>query len=358
MAEAIIAVATAAAEWVATAVTAVAENIGFSAATAGAIGAAAGAIVQTGISVALQYGAQLLLASEPPKPHAAQMALMQTQPAEQYVIHRTRTSGPYALYEAGKRNYDVILLANQWLAATGDIWFHDDKIDLDANGKVERQAQGRYGGHGVWVFTRLGDPDQTSFTTEDTPGSSPSGVGEDPYEELGAGVWTDDHRLRGIAAIATISSPVEQEDFHRVFPNGAVVASVECFAGTYDWRPEGAEEQDPEDVATWEIDGNAALGLAHFLTGLAPDGKADRFDAMIAPHLQAWTTAADDCDDAITLKAGGTEPRYICGGRFDSPNHDADIIKRFIDAATAGCSRTATAATISRSASTASQPSP
>lgn len=320
MAQAVIAAAAAAAKWIATA----AQAYG----TWAAAHPFLAAVVKTGVTIGANYAAQALLAPNVPNSEAAKTALQQTMPPRQYILYRARTSGPYMLWEANKRLYDVYALADQRLHHFGQKWLHDDRVETDAAGKVIKLPTGAYGGHGVWIYTRLGLPTETSYTAETPSGGGGAHPPGPTFSELGTGVWTDSHRGDGVASACLIAMPIEQESFHRVFPNGYPVFSVEQFAGVPDFREE-TESLDSD--AAWIPRGNAALVMAHFLTGIHPAGKGDRFERLIEPQIQSWITAADDCDDLIPLKAGGSEPRYECGGMFNSATHDAEVIARILE---------------------------
>ncbi|HYD26963.1 hypothetical protein [Brevundimonas sp.] len=335
MPQAMVAAVAAVGNWVAHATATVLINAGVGINTAFAIAHVAGAVVEGLVYTGLQAGAAALMAPEVPKSEAGKTALLQPMPARQYVLGQARVSGPYMLWESKKRLYDVIAFADQELDSIGKLWLHDDEVTVDANNKVNRLPTGAYGGHGVWIFTRLGLPTETSYTVESTLGGSGEvPVGPTPFSELGADVWTEDHRLDGIASGCLICAPVEQDRFHRVFPNGYPVLQVEAKAKHYDWRPEGVDEQDPDDDATHLPSLNPIVLLANYLTTpTETETRGDRFDRLILPQIQSWTTAADDCDDEIPLKAGGSEPRYRAVGVFYyASTHPVEVIARLLEA--------------------------
>jgi hypothetical protein len=167
----------------------------------------------------------------------------------------------------------------------------------------------------VRIFSRLGLDTETSYTTDDAFTDVP-------------GVWTSAHRGDGIASLFMRATSVEQKDMPKQFPNSRPAPSVtaRCLL-VHDWRDVG---QDPETPSTWDCSFNPFVQLADFLTsdhhGMALD-RATR----IAPNIDEWTLAADDCDDAIALKAGGTEPRYQSHGPFDSTTPPSDVIGRLLE---------------------------
>lgn len=71
----------------------------------------------------------------------------------------------------------------------------------------------------------------------------------------------------------------------------------------FDWRDPTQSIDDPD---SWKWSENVALHTAHYY--LVRWNKD--WDTHFAPTLSYWTAFADDCDEAMPLKAGGTEPRY------------------------------------------------
>jgi hypothetical protein len=59
---------------------------------------------------------------------------------------------------------------------------------------------------------------------------------------------------------------------------------------------------------------NAALCIADYLNNATWGFRAAYYTQIPAAQLNA---AANVCDEAVTLAAGGTEPRYACNGKFD-----------------------------------------
>jgi hypothetical protein len=86
--------------------------------------------------------------------------------------------------------------------------------------------------------------------------------------------------------------------------------------------------QDPDDESTWEWSDNQALCLLDFYR--SNPIKSFPVDAL---HMASFEAAADLADEAVTLLAGGTEPRYCAGGVIEfagaeiedlaQPLHDA-----------------------------------
>lgn len=279
--------------------------------------------------------------SRPPIPtgSSGNTPTQQTWASRQRVINRARLSGPYLLREAKKNYYAVMHAAQAPILRFDAHYLHDDLVTVDGAGKVipPGPEPARYKGHGTWLLTRLGATTETSFND----GVTRNG---ETFDDLGAGVWTAaGHRGDGMATVALIATPVEQADFRRVYPNGIPNWSGVPVGAVYDWRKDSTRldvNGDPftgshriDDWTTWEESWNPVLWMAQNESGPpeAPDFVA-RFERRIGGQLAAWTQAADDCEDAITLNAGGTEDRYRIAGWYYDINHPADIRPRILAA--------------------------
>lgn len=73
---------------------------------------------------------------------------------------------------------------------------------------------------------------------------------------------------------------------------------------------------------------NAALCLYDFMT----DTKFGLSIASTAVDQSLLIAAANDCDYAMTLREGGTQPRYACNGVVDSSMERGQVIQKLLDA--------------------------
>lgn len=246
---------------------------------AGGIGAA---LVRLGGMLLLSYAAQALM----PKPKVALQARTVTvrEPVvpRDMVYGRARKGGVIVfLHVSGSRDqflHLVIVLAAHRIASIGAIWF-DGEMAIDADGT----ARGRWAGK-VTVEKRLGAEDQAAF----------AGLMAELPEK-----WTAAHRLAGCAAIH-LRLRYDPDTFPGGIPN--VTADL---AGKDDIL-------DPRTGLRGYCE-NPALCLADYLAhpafGLgAMIGAADGIDAG------SVIEAANICDEAVALAAGGSEPRYSCNG--------------------------------------------
>lgn len=279
---------------------------GVGAATAGLVaGLATTAIL---INVALAVGSTLVLAAFSPKPGKARFedrerTLTTRNPiAPRRIIYgRARVGGAIVFLQStptgnlpltsGQRRNDfltlVVALAGHEIDAVEEVWFNDDRLTRDINGAVTAPA--RYTNNGannlVLVVPRLGTADQTA------PAGLVSGS---------EGRWTAEDRLRGIAYLYCRLG-FNQEAFASGIPNiTAIVRGKRVF--------------DPRSGTTG-YSANPALCIRDYLLTAREDGGV----GMTADEIDepSFIAAANICDEAVPLAAGGTEPRYALSGIID-----------------------------------------
>lgn len=214
------------------------------------------------------------------------------------VYGETRMGGPmlYAQVSGSKNEYlhMVEAFAAHECEAIGNIYFADEVVPLDGSGI----ATGTYAGL-ARITKHLGSDSQTA----DSNLVSESG-----------GLWTTDHRLRGIANIVARLS-WDQAKFPGGIPNiTAIVKGRKCY--------------DPRDESTaWTA--NPALCILDYLTNTAFGLGAD-YDTEI--DEASFISAANICDEGVDLAAGGTEKRYTVNGAFDLSAEPATVLEKLTSA--------------------------
>lgn len=314
---------TAFAAWVSSVALEAATAAGLSAGVSNAIATAAFYGAQAAVTLGVSAASTALLAPDIPKPESFSAPYKGTRSSRVSAYGRNKLSGPYLLYEAANgRAYDVIAFHDGRIAGIVELWLNDDVVTVGVDGGVisSTSDDGRYAANAptkrIHIFTRLGLPTETSFTADMD------------YTPLGAGVWTASHRADGVATMAIRSRSVEKPDMSNTYPNGAPMGAVtaDCLL-TYDWRDEA---QDIEDDDTWECSYNPMVQLADYLTS-THHGMRFSFAERILPAVEEWTAAADACDEAVTLKAGGTQPRYRSSGPFQHISAPIEVIGKILE---------------------------
>lgn len=198
----------------------------------------------------------------------------------------------YAHVTGTNKEYLHLLIAHaaHEVEEIGDIYINDEIVPLDGSGN----ATGRYAGY-VTVKKHLGADAQT--------------VDTDLQTAVGAGTWTNNHRLRGIAY--TYVKLTHNPD---LFPSGLPNVSAVL---------KGFKLYDPR-TSTTVYSANPALCLRHYLLlsqdrgGLGAD-SAEIDDAAVQ-------AAANVCDEAVNLNPSGTELRYTAHGVVDTSAEPGVVI--------------------------------
>jgi hypothetical protein len=211
------------------------------------------------------------------------------------VYGKLRVGGPVVFMETTSVSNEfihiVIVLASHEINAVTAVYFDDYELQLDGNG----EETGDFAGF-ARVKVKLGTADQTAFAELVTESN---------------GLWTNNHRLRGRAALY-----VRLKFSTDKYPNG--IPNITAII-------EGKKVYDPRSTTT-AYSANPALIIADFLKDTAyglgvPSGEIDE-TALIA--------AANICDESIPLDAGGTENRYEAHGSFDSVETPEAILNKLV----------------------------
>jgi len=247
------------------------------------------------IAAAAALALAVLFKPKGPKPDQQERSIKTALPPRVSAYGTVRLYGAYILYETNEDGY----ACDAWAYHDGEVnailhhYLGDKKVTLNGSNYVIGQDH-EFGKDDdvILIGTRLGLANETHFS------------------ELSArlpGIWTSSHRGDGVVTGCMISRPVKAKNYNDVYPMGgpdAYPLSLVIEAQkVFDWRDPG---QDPYDPDTWTYSDNAALCTAHYYMVRAYKD----WDTHFAPTIDFWTAAADDCDVAMDLKGGGTEPRY------------------------------------------------
>ncbi|MAU40965.1 MAG: hypothetical protein CMF31_05015 [Kordiimonas sp.] len=181
---------------------------------------------------------------------------------------------------------------------------------------VSNAAQGEFAGK-MWLYTHTGTADQ---------------VADSVMTAAAPTKWTADHRLRGIAYYH-----VKYQYDIDVFPNGIKPSSI-IVRGLkiYDPRKDGLNyaalggsgTHRPDDHTTWEWSRNPVLVWLHYRS-LSLYGPKNPLSAI---SMESVFTAANICDEAVSLKEGGTHARYTFDGVLDTASRVGDNIEMILSA--------------------------
>jgi hypothetical protein len=200
-------------------------------------------------------------------------------------------------------------------------WLADEVVTVqDSDGQVITGTVATY----CYIFKSLGTASQAA-----------------PAELVSAfpGQFTTDHRCRSVPwVVVKYVGPSTSADQQKYFPYGPPpYRALQRAALVYDPREGGQTANgSPDDPrsANWTWSRNAALIILDYLRH--PDGWSRRTSRAMVPIAQFraadWTAFANLCDEAVTLKAGGSTPRYQLNGTYEMTSSPKDVLQGMLDA--------------------------
>jgi len=269
-----------------------------------AVGIASAAITAYGLS---RLAGLLGMGPNAPKPQTTESAIKASLPPRVSAYGKSRLYGAYVLYETASNGtaVDVFAIHDGPATAIDAIYLGDEQVTLTGS-TVNEGVDGRYADGAVNIYYTLGQAVETAFAA---------------VISLLPGIWTSGHRGDGVVALAATFKSVKSKNYQDVYPSGLPPAAslVGRWQKVFDWRdgPQGVNNPD-----TWRWSENAVLHLAHYILVRekarklpgeifpSADALLDAWSLYFQPAIAYWTAAADDADTAMSLKSGGTEPRY------------------------------------------------
>lgn len=256
------------------------------------LGTTTATIVAYAITTAATLGATLLLGQpKKQKGDPQQVTVKQALPPRVRSYGRVKLAGAIGFMETktGVLFQLVIHGEGEWDAF--EQWWFNDKDGVVVGGSVTVLPWGT----NIAVESHVGASGEAA---------SPMLVGTFP------GVWTVDHRLRGLAYTVVRYGAVSEKNFQKVYPNGAPGLRVVARTSKV-WDPRSASVGFSE---------NPSLCIRDYFThprGFAID------DALIDDA--SFAAFADVCDQPVALGAGGTEPRYRVGFSYDLTQEPREV---------------------------------
>lgn len=209
---------------------------------------------------------------------------------------RAKLGGTRAFWDSTNGVLYQIVMAHHGLIDGVDQFFVGDApVNLDINGNVTNGEFFPY----VRIVEQLGDANQAAHPLM-----------------LAAwdGIWTPNHRLRGIANWLVIFASPPAERFQSVFPDGYNTAVTCVCRLSKVWDPR-------TDVTAWSE--NASLCILDYLTH--PDGFNRSIDDIDVASFSAF---ANICDQLVPLLHGGTEKRYRLWGVYGLTDDPQDVLSK------------------------------
>ncbi len=224
-----------------------------------------------------------------------QMIKQPTAP-RRFIYGETRVSGVLGYVQSTNKNSNlhlIILVANHELESFEEFYINNIAVTLDASGNVT--SPGRFNNH-VRILSKTGTDDQTAFSQ---------------LINASNGKWTANHKLSGIAYIY-----VKLKYKQKLFPSGIPNISA---------KVRGKKLYDPR-TGTTAYSTNPALAIRDYLTNSVYGFNA----STVEIDDTAFTTAANICDESVTLDDDETENRYEINGTFVTNNSPKRILEDMI----------------------------
>ena len=283
------------------------------------------ALFAAGVSMALATASQALFGPKMPKAQASRLnASFDPQAHRKFVIGETAMNTDIRYYEPSgtdQEYFDYIVATAAHEVESIDQIYFDDELAWTSAG-----VQGRYVGY-LTVQVR-------------TVGTAANSI---PIN--GGTVWNSNCRLTGCSYVyfrvkRTGNTKKAESPLVNGLPNRITIKGKG--AKLYDPRRDstvtgGSGTERANDQTTWGGGAstnrdNPALQLLWFLLGYKINGKLS-VGCGVPPariDLPSFITAANICDEAIALAAGGTQPRYRTAGVGSDADNRMDIIQLFL----------------------------
>lgn len=252
-----------------------------------------------------------LLQSGPKAPAAQKQTLRQAVGPRVRAYGQVKVGGTLAfLDDRSSYLYQLIMLNSGEIDSFVSHWLADEQVTLSGSNVIS--PTNYYDGthYFVTIDTVLGTSTQAAFSrlTSAFPGE-----------------WTSAHQLKGIAcSLVTLLSPKAQY-FTQVFPSGLPNYNAVIRASKV-WDPRDVA-QDPDDPSTWTWTDNGVLIVLDYLWH--DDGmRLPR--SMIEAAIDVWKDQANIADEAVDLKAGGTEPRYRLSGQYQLTDPPKSVLPKML----------------------------
>lgn len=271
-------------------------GLGLNATLAGALGNIVVGVSALAISAALRP-------RQPQPPSAEYQAVLNQSTAERKRGYgRAKLGGPRAFWDSREGDLDqIVMLHHGEISEVKGLFLGDKRVETNEEGAVLTEPWHISGGESyAYMQVKLGAPNQTVL-----------GKMRERWPE----VWTEDHRLRGIAVLWARFNNADPDSFGALFPESYNTP----IRAICDLSP----VLDPRTGETGWSD-NPALCIRDYL--LHPDGfrrlKADDI------HDPDFIALADLCDEMVTKADGTEEKRYRLWGLYSLRDEPKTVLAR------------------------------
>jgi hypothetical protein len=288
------------------------------------------------VSAAVSFGLSAIQAALTPKPknnsawrgESMQVTFNPNDPRK-YAMGQCAAAGQLITFQTWGNNNEYIILLFRLFDEKSDslvgAWWNGTRITIDPTTGAVAEATVS-GTPYMWITYFSGDWNQAA----DSELITESG-----------GRWTSNDRGRGITYVkvkARVNQTAHPQGLSGLFGLVFEIKGGHRYDRRLDSSVGGSGTQRANDKSTWAYSNNAAVCLENMLRGIREEdtsvGVGSRtVDTFFGLNLadvdlpfSENVAAMNDCDDAITLKAGGTEPRYTVGGVVDCSQTPGQVL--------------------------------
>jgi hypothetical protein len=311
----------------------------------GTVGAIGHAVIGTAITIGISYAVAKLTAPALPRPSDGSIEFMQPIPARFFTYGNMKISGPIMLLELALRSdnkpsgslFKITGFGTRELAAFTKLFVdgNDDTHLLeypaanpDNSLHVNPVRQANDGTNFGFLKLHFGANDQLADAAL-----------------VAAGWWDDTHRLRGVPyCMARLESHSSSKaaQWQEAFPNGPLEIAVAGGAKIYDPRkdstfpagpgtppawPAGNGPHRQNDEKTWQWSDNQRLVCLDWIT--SKWGYQKPFSRI---DWSTWIPQINMADEAVPIKAGGTERRYRIATKVSMDEPRSRVLQRILEA--------------------------
>lgn len=211
---------------------------------------------------------------------------------------RALLGGTRAFWDSkGGELYQIVMMHHGEIDHVEGFKIGDKNVEVESSGNVSTSPFNNL----VRIYHRVGSSNQTTY----------------PMMLTDWDMWTEDHRLRGIAHFLVRFSSPSQSDYSKVFPDGYNTPVRALCRLSRVWDPRN-------DNIAWSD--NSALCILDYLTH--PDGYRLTRDDI---DLNSFALFANLCDEDVPLAAGGTEKRYRLWGVYQLTDEPHAVLRKMLN---------------------------
>jgi hypothetical protein len=276
-------------------------------------------LASTGLSLVAGY-----LNKKSAKPETTITGQKQSIPPRIRAFGRSRLHAYYALYKTAPDGsaVDTLAFMDGPADAIEQVYLNDDKVTI-SGGYIQGLPNKAYQGNHVLAGYTKGAYPNTAFSAVMAKISS----------------YTAKFRGDGVVTGYLIKTQEKEKYYLETYPQGDNVEMSLVARWGYQYDPRDASQNIAHDptradmwsggnyIGTWKWTENPVLHLLWFLVW----DRGYDYATRIAPTVEYWKAAANVCDEAITLKAGGTEPRYRSCVSYAATSAEKEILSSIIE---------------------------